>query len=184
MKKVLLVAIILLSGLMGFSEKLDKYTASTGDTYTVGDTIKLGRGSGINGSFVYLQMGGLFNTLSAMSGTMSTANGRYREANRTNTNISAGLGKNFSGLNVILKKIKQQKFKGGNKIVFVVGGGNITNYDLMIEEALATGEVASSVITSDQALSELKKEKDKLDLGLITQTKYDSLKVELSKYIK
>lgn len=39
-------------------------------------------------------------------------------------------------------------------------------------------------MTSDEALSELKRAKDKLDLGLITQAEYDSLKVELSKYIK
>jgi hypothetical protein len=34
------------------------------------------------------------------------------------------------------------------------------------------------------ALAELKKAKDKLDLGLITQEDYDKLKAELSKYIK
>jgi hypothetical protein len=39
-------------------------------------------------------------------------------------------------------------------------------------------------MTSDEALSELKKAKDKLDLGIITQAKYDSLKVEYTKYIK
>jgi hypothetical protein len=39
-------------------------------------------------------------------------------------------------------------------------------------------------MTSDEALTELKRDKDKLDLGLITQEKYDSLKTELSKYIK
>jgi hypothetical protein len=39
-------------------------------------------------------------------------------------------------------------------------------------------------MTSDDALAELKKAKDKLDLGLITQEDYDKLKAELSKYIK
>ena len=39
-------------------------------------------------------------------------------------------------------------------------------------------------MTSDEALSELKKSKDKLDLGLITQEKYDSVKAILIKYIK
>jgi predicted Zn-dependent peptidase len=39
-------------------------------------------------------------------------------------------------------------------------------------------------MTSDEALSELKKCKDKLELGLITQEEFDSKKSELSKSIK
>jgi len=38
-------------------------------------------------------------------------------------------------------------------------------------------------MTSDEALAELKKAKEKLDLGLITQEKYDEIKAELLKYI-
>lgn len=39
-------------------------------------------------------------------------------------------------------------------------------------------------ISSDDALTELKKAKDKLDLGLITQEEYDKQKAELARYIK
>lgn len=39
-------------------------------------------------------------------------------------------------------------------------------------------------ITSDEAITELKKFKDKLDLELITQEEYNAKKLELSKYIK
>ena len=39
-------------------------------------------------------------------------------------------------------------------------------------------------MSSEEALAELKKAKDKLDLELITQEEYDKLKAELSKYIK
>jgi hypothetical protein len=39
-------------------------------------------------------------------------------------------------------------------------------------------------LSSDDALAQLKKAKDKLDLGLITQEEYDKLKAELTKYIK
>ena len=38
--------------------------------------------------------------------------------------------------------------------------------------------------TSDEALAELEKAKDKLDLGLITQEKYDKIKAELVPLIK
>jgi len=39
-------------------------------------------------------------------------------------------------------------------------------------------------LSSDQAIAELKKAKEKLDLELINQQQYDSIKVEMKKYIK
>ena len=39
-------------------------------------------------------------------------------------------------------------------------------------------------MTSDEALSELKKAKDKLELGLINQEQFEEIKLELKKYIK
>jgi hypothetical protein len=39
-------------------------------------------------------------------------------------------------------------------------------------------------MSSDDALSQLKRAKDKLDLGLITQEEFSKLKTELSKYIQ
>jgi len=51
----------------------------------------------------------------------------------------------------------------------------------MIEDAIQSGEVQSSGMSSDKALSELKKAKDKLDLGLINQQEFDKLKSNLSK---
>lgn len=54
-----------------------------------------------------------------------------------------------------------------------------------VEKALENGEVKPvGALTSDEAIEQLKKAKDKLDLGLITQSKYDSLKTALSKFIK
>ena len=60
----------------------------------------------------------------------------------------------------------------------------LSNYTIQFENALSTGEVKGFGMTSDDALAELKKAKDKLDLGLITQEKYDEIKAELVKYIK
>jgi hypothetical protein len=52
------------------------------------------------------------------------------------------------------------------------------------EEAFKTGEILlPNYINSDEALSALKKAKDKLDLGLITQEEYDKIKAELRKFI-
>jgi phosphopantetheine adenylyltransferase len=58
------------------------------------------------------------------------------------------------------------------------------SYRILLENAIETGEVKGLGMTSDEALSELKKCKDKLELGLITQEEFDSKKSELSKFIK
>ena len=73
-----------------FSQKLNEYKASNQITYKIGDTITLGKGSAPNGDFNYLQMGGMFNTLAVMNGN--------------NQDVAGSIGRNYSGLNVILKK--------------------------------------------------------------------------------
>jgi hypothetical protein len=170
MKK--LIAFIFCSLTVSFisAQNLTEYTASNNITFHIGDTIKLGRGSAPNGDFVYFQMGDTYSALAAL-------NGQYGEINK-------GLSKSYSGLNVVIKKIKETKFKGANVISFSVAGGNITNYKILVEDALATGELKSNGYTSDEALVALKKAKDKLDLGLIKPEQYDSIKSTLVKFIK
>ena len=54
-----------------------------------------------------------------------------------------------------------------------------------LEGAIANGElIDKDFITPEQALKKLKMEKDKLDLGLITQEEFDKKKSELAKLIK
>ncbi len=73
----------------------------------------------------------------------------------------------------------------GNTVVFRTKGyTGLSNYFIMFENALETGEVKGFGMSSDDALAELKKAKDKLDLGIITQGAYDTLKTDLLKYIK
>ena len=60
----------------------------------------------------------------------------------------------------------------------------LSNYSIQFENALSTGEIKGFGLSSDDALAQLKKGKDKLDLGLITQEEYDKLKADLTKYIK
>jgi hypothetical protein len=45
-------------------------------------------------------------------------------------------------------------------------------------------QLNNSTMTSDEAIAELKKGKDKLDLGIISQTEFDKLKEELLQFIK
>ena len=137
------------------------YIASDGAVYKVGDRIKIGLPSS-NKTFAFITEGdGILLPI---------------------TNLTAA----YSGTETEIKKI----FVGGNKragysVTFRTKGiTGISNYTIQFENALSTGEVKGFGMTSDDALAELKKAKDKLDLGLITQEDYDKLKAELSKYIK
>lgn len=171
MKKVFLLAVMaMVLSLSVNSQTITEYMATNNVTYHVGDTITLGRGSAPNGSFIYVQMGDAYGALSA-------ANGQYG-------GVAQGLPKIWAGKNMVIKKIKESKFKGSKVISFSVAGGNIVLYKIIIEDALATGEIKSSGYTSDEALAELKKAKDKLDLELITPAQYDSIKAVFSKFIK
>lgn len=137
------------------------YVGSDGAVYKIGDRIKIGVPSS-NKTFAFITQGdGLLMPI---------------------TNLTAS----FSGTETEIKKI----FVGGNKrmgysVSFRTKGvTGLSNYTIQFENALSTGEVKGFGLTSDDALEQLKKGKDKLDLGLITQEEYDNLKAELSKYIK
>jgi hypothetical protein len=156
----LLTTITFISQSECLAQNSDSYKASNGVEYKIGDNIKLGRGSAPNGDFVYLQMGGW-------------------AAGSSDTNI----GKSYAGLAVTLKKIKKYKFKGEEKVLFVVGGGNITNYNLNIEDAIATCEVAdckkNEPVVKEDKYDRLKKLKDLLDQKIITQEEYDKEKTKI-----
>ena len=131
------------------------YLSKDGAVYKIGDMLKIGAPS-TNKTFAFITL---------PSGTVG---------------ISA------SGDNTEIKKIY---VKGNNitgcRVAFKTKGIDWTStYIIDIENAIALGEIKSSGMTSDEALTALKKSKDKLDLGLINQQKYDSIKIELVKYIK
>lgn len=170
MKKITFILAFIFSISIVGAQTLTEYTASNNVTYHVGDTIKLGRGSAPNGDFIYCQMGDAYAVMAALGGS----GGR----------IDQGLPRNLSGVNMIVKKIKEITFKGAKLISFNVAGGNFVQYKILVEDALATGELKSIGYTSDEALSALKKAKDKLDLGLIKPEQYDSIKSVMIKYIK
>lgn len=148
----------------------ESYTASNGVTYSIGDKIVLGRGSAPNGDFVYLSMGGAASVLSV--------NMKSTERNEYLT-----LGASLAGLAVELKKIKIVKLKGQEKVLFIVGGGNITNYHLYIEDAIATCEVKDclqtdkhkpslQIINQPDKYDQLKKLKELFDNGTLTEEEF------------
>ena len=137
-----------------------EYITPDNESFKVGDTITLGKpATGIDFSCVGIS--GLLGQ------TLVPANIRH------------------SGSRAIIKKIVIEfntlTIKTFKPISHTSNFGfNITN----IEIAIAYGEVKSLVMSSTDALSRLKTEKEKLDLGVITQDQYEIKKKELMKFIK
>jgi len=137
------------------------YVASDGAVYKIEDRIKIGVPSS-NKTFAFITEGDGFLL--------------------PITNLTAG----SSGQETEIKKIWVVGNKrAGYSVAFRSKGiTGLSNYTIQFENALATGEVKGFGMTSDEALAELKKAKDKLDLGLITQEEYEKIKADLVKYIK
>jgi len=174
MKTTITLSLLICLSLSLKAQKLTQYTAINGITYHIGDTVRLGRGSSPSGTFMYLQMGGWGAAL-----TYSSSGG----PNQMN------IGRAYANTAVIIKKIKTNKIKGIVKYYFTVGGGNITNYILVIDDAIEACEVtpceqnstaATTIIQKpDDNLDKLKKLKALLNSGAITQAEYDAQKAKL-----
>ena len=137
------------------------YVASDGGVYNIGDRLKIGVPSNAK----------TFSFITEGDGILIPI-----------TYLTVG----SSGAETEIKRI----FVVGNKrsgysVTFRTKGiTGLSNYSIQFENTLSTGEVRGFGMTSDEALSELKKAKDKLDLGLITKEEFEQLKGDLSKYIK
>jgi hypothetical protein len=137
------------------------YVGSDGGVYKIGDRVKIGVPSS-NKTFAYITEGD--GLLLPITNLTAAASGQETEIKRIFV-----VGNKRSGYSVSFR---------------TKGITGLSNYTIQFENAFSTGEIKGYGKTSDEALSELKKAKDKLDLGLITQEQFDVLKVELSKYIK
>jgi len=137
------------------------YVSKDGTVYKVGDTLKIGFPSS-NKSFAFLSQG---------DGVIVSPEPLTASFSGSNTEIK----------NIVIRGTKRSGFQA---LVRGKSMSGITTYSIQLENAIASGEIKRFGMTSDEALAELKKCKDKLDLGLITQTQYDSLKSVMIKYIK
>ena len=98
---------------------------SNGLVVSIGDDLKCVRGTLPDGDYKYIH--------SSSKSWSVVLNG---------TNSLHSLGRRFDGLKVNVKKInKVGNNKRGYKYFLIVGTGDIVNYELEIESALATGEV-------------------------------------------
>jgi hypothetical protein len=156
-----------------------------GSILAIGDKMKLGSPSGTNQSAAQSQ-GLLGNNINR------TNNFTYIMLGRMAAAVLSGityLPESFKGREVTIENIKIYRSKRKDtpsvaSVIFQNPGMDISVLDLKF--ALEFGEVINpkAAMTSDQALAELKKAKDKLDLGLITQQYFDSLRTALAPFIK
>ena len=137
------------------------YVGSDGGIYKIGDRIKIGVPSS-NKTFAFIWMGdGILTPLQPLPAAQSG----------TETEIKK----------IFISGNKRTGYSVSMRTKGVIG---LLNYTIQFENAMSTGEIKGTGMTSDEALAELKKAKDKLDLGLITQEEYDKKKAELTPFIK
>jgi len=138
-----------------------EYKAKDGSVYKVGDQITIGVPSS-NKTFAFLTTGdGLMTPLVPLG---INASGQKTEIIKFRIS-----GTRRSGFTIWLK----------TKSPYGIG-----NYNVDFENAINNGEIKSYGMTSNEALEELKRAKDKLELGLISKEEFESKKSELSKFIK
>ena len=161
----LIIGLLCLTGNSQSTKSLDSYTASNGITYSVGDEVKLGKGSDTDGKFVYVTIGGWAVSTNPEANRLPAAN---------------------AGLIVTIKKIKKYDKKRMKKVVLTVGGGNITNYLIDLENAIDQCEIencgkdnSDNISQETDKYDKIKKLKDLLDDGILTQEEYESEKKKL-----
>tara|TARA_R110000782_G_scaffold181890_1_gene272139 strand:- start:151 stop:666 length:516 start_codon:yes stop_codon:yes gene_type:complete len=139
-------------------QKFSKYVDGNGNEYKLGDTLTIGRGSN-NGNYSHV-----FGTVLLQQQPLSPSH---------------------MGRKVIVMKMKVTGTKRAGFKLHVTTriSGNFT-YFFWLKDAVSSGEIEGSGYSSDQALAELKRCKDKLDLGLITQEEFNAKRMELAKFIK
>jgi hypothetical protein len=132
---------------------LDTYISKSGEKFSVGDTITLGP-SFTGENYSFIFQRGLE--------TMPLPN--------------IAVGKT-----VVITQIKAY-FKTASFIT-TSPEGYVFGLRGILEEALDKGEIKSKTLSSDEALAALKKAKDKLDLGLITEEQFNNTRNELAPLI-
>lgn len=142
-------------------KEYEAYTASDGHTYSVGDKITIGVPSS-NKTCAFL-----ISELAMFSGG------------------PMGVAATWSGYKMEIKTIGVDRNKKRGATVSMrcnlTGLGGII---VKFENALAAGEIVSEGMTRDKAIDEIKKAKELLELEVITQQEFDSIKAECVKYIK
>ncbi len=165
---VLLSFIFLLTGVK--AQYINEYKASNGITYRVGDTVRLGKGSAVNGDFLCLQIGS-WKGLS--------------EKRAARSNDSGNVGRAYSHTNLLIKKIRRYTIRGTEKVCFLFKANLFTDYVLAVEDAIDACEVMPCVneeklVSKNPSIADqLIKLKELYDKGAITGEEYAAAKKKL-----
>ncbi|TDQ11408.1 SHOCT domain-containing protein [Pedobacter metabolipauper] len=158
MKQIILF-IALMASVSCYAQKITTYKASNGVTYNVGDSIKLSRGTGIDGRFLYV-------------------------TSRWNFSIpdDAMADRRYTNMPVLIKKISIEKFNGIKKVI-IIADGDVVNFEIPVEDAIDAGEVIPNKNKPGNLIysvaDEIEKFKKLLDSGAVTQAEYDGQKKRL-----
>jgi hypothetical protein len=166
MKKLVFISILLIP-LLSKAQTYTSYKATNGVTYHLNDTVRLGKGSASNGSFLYIQERGI----PPLPGPGSSP--------------THNLPKAFTNGGVVVKNIKKSNRNGIDKYVLVVDAGGVFRFSLYIDDAILACEVipcqtaATKQPSPTYVADEIKKLKELLDAGTITQAEFDVQKKKL-----
>ena len=108
------------------AKKLKIYKATNGIIYKPGDTLLLGQGSMPNGDFKYLQQAGFAATMLYDSEKGSD---------------QFNMGREYSGMAVIIKGIYSETYNGVAQVTFIVKGQELSGLQLYIDDAIRSCEI-------------------------------------------
>lgn len=167
MKKTLTV--ILMTASIAITAQIPSVFSVDSVEYKIGDKIKMGKATDGLPEFSYI--------LRWVKEDVSTLEKPKNPAIDSLQIVSITKNEKWSDFNVKCKMI-------------LPGSDFYYTYSIIFNKAIETGEIKSKrpdyfvAPTSKQALEQLKKAKEKVDLGLMTQEEYNLKMEELKKYIK
>lgn len=189
MKKILLVTIMLV-GCFGMNaqvlkyeqiknaqkrseinkEEITEYISENGTSFKIGDVLKIDKPTN----------GQIFSSMTIRMTTFEMlALNDYDKRNFDYNVYSRSIAK--TSLKIKSFVIEGDKKKGFYIAANLDGVGH--NIQVRLEYGIEIGEIGEHKMTSEEAMAQLKSEKDKMELGLITSDEYNSRKLELVKFI-
>lgn len=190
MKKILLVTIMLVGGFVMNAqvlkyeqvknaqkrseinkEEITEYVSENGTSFKTGDVLKIDKPTN----------GQIFSSMTVRMTTFEMLALTPQEQKNFDFNVYARtIAK--TALKIKSFVIEGDKKKGFSIAANLDGVGH--NIQVRLEYGIEIGEIGEHKMTSEEAMAQLKSEKDKMELGLITSDEYNSRKSELVKFIK
>ena len=152
------------------SDEATVYQTKDGSKITIGSPLMIGRPSTNSGGFTHILMG----KLSVMGNQPLESSYQAEKVEITKIRLLHTKMSKKSIMYVML-------YVTNSSISKTVANRTIDDY----EKALIVGEIINpnAAMTREDAIKKLKESKDLLDLGMITQPKYDSIKAKLAPII-